>query len=209
MAAVVIWLPMNDTPWPIHSRRKSRDTRSGVVSTSRPILSVMVTAVGAPDGPGVYFFIDGAGDVLYVGKAANIRRRLAQHALDPRVAGIRWELAADEDAATAREADLIVALQPALNRSIKKDGRWAFLVVRELSSFQLVRSDAAPPASKKSRVYGCFPHLGVGVSSRPAIGCSDGYTSLLRVLWATADRFSTRPYPRAISGPSPPDRVDI
>jgi hypothetical protein len=27
-------VPNNDTAWPIHNRRKSRDTRNGVVSTS-------------------------------------------------------------------------------------------------------------------------------------------------------------------------------
>ena len=36
-AAVVIMLPMNDTAWPAHSRRKSTDARSGVVSTRSPI----------------------------------------------------------------------------------------------------------------------------------------------------------------------------
>jgi hypothetical protein len=32
---------------------------------------------------------------------------------------------------------------------------------------------------------------------------------LLRVLWATADGAAGRRYPAAISGPSPPDRVEI
>jgi hypothetical protein len=35
---------------------------------------------------------------------------------------------------------------------------------------------------------GCFPHLGRGVSSAPAIACSDGYTALLRLLWVTTAR---------------------
>ena len=37
VAAAVIVLPRNDTAWPNHSRRKSCDTRSGVVSISNPI----------------------------------------------------------------------------------------------------------------------------------------------------------------------------
>ena len=36
-AAEVIVVPRNDTAWPIHSRRKSRDTRRGVVSSSTRI----------------------------------------------------------------------------------------------------------------------------------------------------------------------------
>lgn len=34
---------------------------------------------GLPDGPGVYLFRDHAGQVLYVGKAVNLRRRLASY----------------------------------------------------------------------------------------------------------------------------------
>jgi hypothetical protein len=33
--ALVIMLPTKETDWPIQSRRKSRDTLSGVVSTKR------------------------------------------------------------------------------------------------------------------------------------------------------------------------------
>src|SRR5204863_6070894 len=108
-------------------------------------------------------------------------------------------------AAAAREADLIVALQPRFNASYKGDGRWVYLVVEpgERTCFTITR---VPVASKRGRVYGCFMHLGRGVSSRPAIACSDGYTALLRLLWATGggERF-----PAAIAGPSPPDEAAI
>ncbi len=37
-----------------------------------------------PDGPGVYLFRDGAGKVIYVGKAKSIRKRVAGALLQPR-----------------------------------------------------------------------------------------------------------------------------
>ncbi len=34
---------------------------------------------GVPTQPGVYYLYDGAGALLYVGKAANLRRRIGQY----------------------------------------------------------------------------------------------------------------------------------
>ena len=38
---------------------------------------------GLPDGPGVYFFKAAGGEVLYVGKARSIRKRVASHFSKP------------------------------------------------------------------------------------------------------------------------------
>ena len=79
----------------------------------------------APASPGVYVFRDWAGAVLYVGKAANLRRRLSAHfsyrrwlALPPalaRVAAIEWQQTGSEIEALLREAILIRDLQPVVN----------------------------------------------------------------------------------------------
>jgi hypothetical protein len=79
----------------------------------------------APASPGVYVFRDGTGAVLYVGKAANLRRRLSAHfsyrrwlVLPPalaRVAAIEWQQTGSEIEALLREALLIRDLQPVVN----------------------------------------------------------------------------------------------
>jgi hypothetical protein len=79
----------------------------------------------APATPGVYVFRDSAGAALYVGKAVNLRRRLAAHfaerrwrVLPPalaRVAGIEWEQVGSEIEALLREAMLIRELRPCVN----------------------------------------------------------------------------------------------
>ena len=79
----------------------------------------------APASPGVYVFRDWAGAVLYVGKAANLRRRLSAHfsyrrwlTLPPalaRVAAIEWQQTGSEIEALLREAQLIRDLQPVVN----------------------------------------------------------------------------------------------
>ena len=79
----------------------------------------------APATAGVYLFRDWTGAALYVGKAANLRRRLGAHfterrwrVLPPalaRVAAIEWQETGSEIEALLREAMLIRDLQPAVN----------------------------------------------------------------------------------------------
>src|SRR5436190_10735835 len=79
----------------------------------------------APASPGVYIFRDCAGAVLYVGKSANLRRRLSAHfsyrrwlVLPPalgRVAAIEWQQTGSEIEALLREALLIRDLRPIVN----------------------------------------------------------------------------------------------
>jgi predicted GIY-YIG superfamily endonuclease len=176
------------------------------VTPSSPLADA---AVRAPPGPGVYLFLGDAADVLYVGKAANLRRRVQQHAsagpptshLHARyelVREVRWEVASDEEAAAWREADLIFALRPPFNAESGPRSRGStrirshrapFLGVTagdgaDLQRFAIASAFLAPPA----HTYGCFPHLGKGVSSRLGITCSDGYVAFLRLLWAASGR---------------------
>jgi GIY-YIG catalytic domain len=83
---------------------------------------------GVPAAPGVYRFHDGAGALLYIGKAANLRRRLAQYrrsgrrkkdrkrrALVKAAARITWELSESPLAAVLTEIRLIQTLRPPRN----------------------------------------------------------------------------------------------
>lgn len=156
-----------------------------------------VAGAGAPGRPGIYVFVDDAGELLYVGKAVSLRRRLWQHARDlpaspnrrlrllaDRAVGCRWEEHPDEATAAAREADVIIALRPAFNASHRGEGRWAYVVVEPAGGSGAMRFRLLPaPDASDGQAYGCFPHLGKGVATKPAIACSDGYTALLRLLW--------------------------
>jgi excinuclease ABC subunit C len=139
-----------------------------------------VTVIGdaarsAPAAAGVYLFFGPGRSLLYVGKASKLRRRLAQHARPrggrltvayPLVGEIAWEAAADDDAAAAREADLILALQPAFNASLADDARWTFVVAAEQDA---VRLKLARSPDGRGRAYGVFPHLGTRRGPRRAV----------------------------------------
>jgi len=88
---------------------------------------------GLPEQPGVYLMRDSLGAVLYVGKARNLRKRLASYRVAnpdrmPRrhlrllraVVRIELELCRDEAAALARESELLLGLKPKFNRA----GTW-------------------------------------------------------------------------------------
>ncbi|MBM3844958.1 MAG: nucleotide excision repair endonuclease [Verrucomicrobia bacterium] len=83
-----------------------------------------------PEAPGVYLMLDGAGRVVYVGKAKNLRRRLCAYKVAnpdrlPRrtlrllhtATCIQWELCRDEAAALEREAILLLEKRPRFNRA--------------------------------------------------------------------------------------------
>lgn len=86
-----------------------------------------------PETAGVYLMRDAGGNVLYVGKARNLRRRLCSYRVaNPdrmarrhlrllrAVAAIELEACADEAAALKRESELLRALKPRFNRA----GTW-------------------------------------------------------------------------------------
>lgn len=184
-----------------------------VASQPRPPQPLADAAAAAPDGPGVYFFLGARDELLYVGKATSLRHRLQQHARDTNIDGRRvrrvrevcWEILPTEAAAAAREADLIVALQPALNRAIVAEGRWTYLAVTPIRDERLRFALIERPGDEAARLYGCFPHLGKDVSSSAGIACSDGYVALLRLLWATYPQHEGLHYPTRVTHSAPPE----
>lgn len=174
----------------------------------------------SPAEPGVYLFLDEAHDVLYVGKATNLRSRLRQHAnvgpptspLHQRYELVRrvvWDVTENEKAASWREADLIFALQPPFNANpglrsrdpLGGPARFPFLVVTEGRDATL-RFALDPDPSTADAVYGCFPHLGKGMASQLGIACSDGYVALLRLLWAASGEGTNCPTAITKSAPT-------
>ncbi|MBV9567852.1 MAG: GIY-YIG nuclease family protein, partial [Hyphomicrobiales bacterium] len=94
----------------------------------------------APNAPGVYRMIAANGDVLYVGKARNIRARIAAYARGQahtnRIARMIAETAAMEFVTTATEteallleANLIKQLKPRYNVLLRDDKSFPYILV--------------------------------------------------------------------------------
>jgi DNA polymerase-3 subunit epsilon len=83
-----------------------------------------------PEECGVYYFIDGEGQVIYVGKSLNIRDRILSHLsnnntkrameMRDRVVDIKWELTGSELIALLLESDEIKRRKPVFNRQQRR-----------------------------------------------------------------------------------------
>src|SRR5215467_7456675 len=94
----------------------------------------------APTSPGVYRMIDAKGDVLYVGKAKSIRRRIVAYTrptgYDPRIermiaatAALEFVSTATETEALLLEANLIKRLRPRFNVLLRDDKSFPYILI--------------------------------------------------------------------------------
>ncbi len=94
----------------------------------------------APNAPGVYRMIDANGDVLYVGKAKNIRKRIVAYTrptgYDPRIermiaatAALEFVSTATETEALLLEANLIKRLRPRFNVLLRDDKSFPYILI--------------------------------------------------------------------------------
>jgi excinuclease ABC subunit C len=94
----------------------------------------------APNAPGVYRMIDAKGDVLYVGKAKNIRKRIVAYTrptgYDTRIermiaatASLEFVTTATETEALLLEANLIKRLRPRFNVLLRDDKSFPYILI--------------------------------------------------------------------------------
>jgi excinuclease ABC subunit C len=111
---------------------------SGPLAAGRAV--ILNHAKLAPSSPGVYRMIDAKGDVLYVGKAKNIRKRIIAYArptgYDPRIermiaatAALEFVSTATETEALLLEANLIKRLRPRFNVLLRDDKSFPYILI--------------------------------------------------------------------------------
>jgi excinuclease ABC subunit C len=94
----------------------------------------------APSSPGVYRMIDANGEVLYIGKAKSIRKRIIAYArptgYDPRIermiaatAALEFVSTATETEALLLEANLIKRLRPRFNVLLRDDKSFPYILI--------------------------------------------------------------------------------
>jgi len=109
-----------------------------------------------PDAPGVYLFMDACGDLLYVGKAVSLRRRVQSYFSDrdfgydadrlgvmiAQIADMEYLLTANELEALVLESNLIKERRPRYNIILRDDKHYPFIRLNTTDPFpalQVVR----------------------------------------------------------------------
>jgi excinuclease ABC subunit C len=126
-------------PLPEEQAAKLRfDEDEGSLAAGRAAI-LLYTKV-APSRPGVYRMLDGRGDVLYVGKAKNVKKRVAAYArptgLDTRIERmiaatrtIEFVVTRTETEALLLEANLIKRLRPRFNVVLRDDKSFPYILI--------------------------------------------------------------------------------
>lgn len=119
-----------------------------------------------PHSPGVYIYLDAAGEELYVGKAKDLRKRVSSylpnskrdfktHKLVAAVEDLKFIVTDDEIEALIVEARLIRELKPPFNVVLKNTEHYPYLEITLGDEFPRVNITRSPE-NKKSRYIGPF-----------------------------------------------------
>lgn len=101
-----------------------------------------------PDAPGVYLFRSAGGEVVYVGKARSLRRRVLDHlrariekdgSIVAQSASVEFVPTATEREALLLEANLVKQYQPPLNVLLKDDRSFPYLAIDTSEPFPRLR----------------------------------------------------------------------
>ncbi|MDB5635657.1 MAG: excinuclease subunit, partial [Bradyrhizobium sp.] len=147
----------------------------------------------APTSPGVYRMLNAANDVLYVGKAKNVRKRLASYArvAAPQPARILRMIAATvtveiiststETEALLLEANLIKQLRPRFNVQLRDDKSFPYILITgDHWAPQILKHRGAQ--TRPGRYFGPFASAGAVNRTITALqraflvrSCTDGF----------------------------------
>jgi len=132
------------------------------------VIAEIVTRL--PNGPGVYRMINGDGDVLYVGKARSLKKRVSSYA---RIAGqsariirmiqataqMEFVTTATETEALLLEANLIKRLRPRYNVLLRDDKSFPYILIAENHpAAQIMKHRGA--RKRKGAYFGPFASAG-------------------------------------------------
>ncbi len=152
---------------PEHSENPSQDESSGGAADEFGFRRALAKVREFPHSPGVYLIKDGAGRVIYVGKAKDLRNRAGSYFLkaaaeDRRTAELVREIADIDFVETDSEVDallmearLVKDIRPRFNIELKDDKSFPYLEITTREDFPRVEF-TREPRERGTKLYGPF-----------------------------------------------------
>jgi excinuclease ABC subunit C len=125
-----------------------------------------VKNLNIPESPGCYEFFDGAGEIIYAGKAVNLKSRVlsywqkgsgltpAKERMVGEIARVKWITVESEVEAFLLEANLIKKYQPKYNIIFRDDKRFSYIKVSTEEEWPRIYSTRT--IDKSGRYFGPF-----------------------------------------------------
>lgn len=148
---------------------------------------------GLPTCPGVYQMFDISGHVLYVGKAANLKKRVSSYfsqkdhapkteSMVRQIANIEVTITATETEALLLESNLIKALRPKYNVLMRDDKSYPFIHIDTSHDFPRIEIKRCKKKPTYGAFYGPYPSAAAVRETVTMIqkifqirGCSDAF----------------------------------
>jgi excinuclease ABC subunit C len=128
----------------------------------------MIDLQTLPTFPGCYIYRNSVGEIIYVGKAINLKKRVSQYfqrddALGPKtsalvsqITSVETKVVGSEIEALILEASLIKKYHPKFNSMLKDDRSYSFIVITK-EKFPNIYSTHLSRLPTKADIYGPFP----------------------------------------------------
>jgi len=121
--------------------------------------------------PGVYRMMDAEGEVIYVGKAKNLKKRVSsyffnkeaapkQQAMVGRIARIEVTVTHTEGEALLLESQLVKRIQPRYNILLRDDKSFPYIQVTTHQSFPRIAFHRGSRSKQQGRFFGPYPSAG-------------------------------------------------
>lgn len=123
-----------------------------------------------PNEPGIYRMLDASGEVLYVGKAANLKKRVTSYfsknnigvktrSLVSQIVSIQISVTRSETEALLLESNLIKTLRPKYNILLRDDKSYPYIHLSDHSQFPRIERYRSKKKPAKGNFFGPYPSM--------------------------------------------------